>query len=132
MAKIVTEKTSSNSGSRSSRLRMKRVRLDHHGGERRPSTPKPPHHMCQRCAPSNSPAAMTLRTRAASLLAVRHRAKKNCSGRALPGLRSGQSLPSVVGTLRNRVLATTTPCTIGVRPIVPISQRLSTQMRNNS
>jgi hypothetical protein len=38
-----------------------------------------------------------------------YRAKKNCSGRALPGLRSGQSLPSVVGTLRKRELTTTTP-----------------------
>jgi hypothetical protein len=48
-------------------------------------------------------------------------AKKNCSGRALPGLRSGQSFPSVVGTLRNRVFTTTTPWIMGVRPIVPIS-----------
>ena len=49
------------------------------------------------------------------------RAKKNCSARALPGLRSGQSFPRVVGTFRKRVLATTTPWTMGVRPIVPIS-----------
>jgi hypothetical protein len=47
--------------------------------------------------------------------------KKNCSGRALPGLRSGQSFPSVVGTLRKRGFTTTTPWIMGVRPIVPIS-----------
>src|SRR4029079_10254599 len=46
--------------------------------------------------------------------ATAHLAKKNCSERALPGVRSGQSLPIVVGTLWNLLLITTTPCTIGV------------------
>src|SRR6185503_9271004 len=58
------------------------------------------------------------------LSGVLYFAKKNCSARALPGLRSGQSLPRVVGTFLNLVFATTTPCTIGVRPTVPTSQRL--------
>ena len=48
-------------------------------------------------------------------------AKKYCSGRVLPGVRSGQSLPAVSGTLRSFWFATITPWTIGVRPTVPIS-----------
>src|SRR4051812_33959570 len=45
-----------------------------------------------------------------------HRAKKNCSVRALPGVRNGQSLPSISGTLWSLLLITTTPWTIGVNP----------------
>src|ERR1700722_5953964 len=59
-------------------------------------------------------------------------AKKYCSVRVFPGVRSGQSLPVVGGTLCSFVLTTTTPCTIGVSPTVPISNTLSAQMRNSS
>ena len=47
-------------------------------------------------------------------------------------MRSGQSLPMVVGTLCSLLFTTTTPCTIGVKPMVPISNTSSAQMRNSS
>ena len=58
--------------------------------------------------------------------------RSTAPGRVLPGVRSGQSLPAVSGTLRSFWLTTITPWTIGVRPTVPISQTFSVQILNSS